>query len=136
MAPKDKGKGPGSPAEWMDHAKSDLRLANLAASDEYVRPEQACFHLQQAAEKAIKAVLLLRNIDFPLTHDIEELITIAEQSGLVLPDEVREASILSPYAVEARYPGHWFEIDDDDLRDAVRVAEATLLWAEDLLRQT
>jgi HEPN domain-containing protein len=127
MTDRRKGSITGSPAEWIEHARSDLRLARLAAADAYVRPEQACFHLQQTAEKAIKAVLLFQNIDFPLTHDIEELIIIAEQNGLAMPEEVREASILSPYAVETRYPGHWFEVADADLKYAVRVAEATLL---------
>jgi hypothetical protein len=27
MNPKGKGKDPGSPADWISHAKSDLRLA-------------------------------------------------------------------------------------------------------------
>jgi len=34
MKPK---KMPGSPQEWLSHAKSDLRLAHLAATDELVR---------------------------------------------------------------------------------------------------
>jgi hypothetical protein len=32
-------------------------LAGLAAQDRLVLPEQVCFHAQQAAEKALKAVL-------------------------------------------------------------------------------
>jgi hypothetical protein len=62
MKPK---KMPGSPQEWLNHAKSDLRLVHLAATDELMRREQACFHAQQAAEKAIKAVLVLGGIEFP-----------------------------------------------------------------------
>jgi HEPN domain-containing protein len=59
MNPK---KLPGSPQEWLSHAKSDLRLAHLAAKDELVRREQACFHAQQAAEKAIKVHPLLDSV--------------------------------------------------------------------------
>jgi hypothetical protein len=33
-------KVPGSPAEWMNHAQSDLRLAQLAAVDASIRSEQ------------------------------------------------------------------------------------------------
>lgn len=129
-----KGKIPGSPEEWMNHAESDLRLARLAAGDAYVRREQACFHLQQAAEKAIKAVLLFREVDFPLTHDIEQLLEIAEESGIDLPKDVLEGGVLSPYAVETRYPGSWFEISADDLQEAMRVAEATVTWADVTLK--
>lgn len=39
MNPKDFGKAPGSSAEWMDHAESDLRLARLAAKDCLIRRE-------------------------------------------------------------------------------------------------
>lgn len=128
MTPK--GRIPGSPEEWMDHAESDLRLARLAAGEPRVRREQACFHLQQAAEKAIKAVLLSCRIDFPLTHDIEHLLEIAEEAGLHIPEEVRESGILTPYAVETRYPGSWFEISADDLKEAMATATATVDWAK------
>jgi len=74
MNPKNTRRIPGSPEEWMSHAKSDLHLARLAASDESILLEQICYHTQQAAEKAIKAVLLFREIEFPLIHGIEELL--------------------------------------------------------------
>lgn len=110
MNPKHTGKLPGSPEEWLEHARSDLRLARLAAGDASIRREQACFHAQQAAEKAIKAVLLSRQAGFPLTHDIEELLELAERSGLPVPKPVEDAGLLTPYAVETRYPGYWLDV--------------------------
>ncbi len=117
----------------MDHAKSDMRLAHLAASDAQVRREQACFHAQQAAEKAIKAVLRSRQIEFPLTHDIEELLELAEKGGLPLMQAVREAGSLTPYAVETRYPGYWMEITASDVDEALQAAEHVLEWADRIL---
>jgi HEPN domain-containing protein len=134
MSPEIRKKVPGSPDEWLSHSKSDLRLAHLAARDEFVRREQACFHAQQAAEKAIKAVLLSRGIDFPLIHDIEQLLEIAESNGIELPDHIREVGLLTPYAVESRYPGYWFEITDADLKEALGAAELTVEWTETELR--
>lgn len=135
MSPQGKGKVsiPGSPDEWMSHAESDLRLARLAAADDSILPEQVCFHAQQAAEKAIKAVLLSRRIEFPLTHDIEQLLEIGEISGLPLPENVREAGILSPYAVETRYPGYWAEVTQADVDDALRTAEQIVSWARSVV---
>jgi len=133
MKPK---KIPGSPQEWLSHAKSDLRLAHLAAMDELVRREQTCFHAQQAAEKAIKAVLVSRGIEFPLTHDIEELLEIADTTGMTLPKEIQEAGLLTPYAVEFRYPGSWIEISEADLQEAVQAAEHAVAWAETVLLKT
>jgi HEPN domain-containing protein len=130
MNPRAKGRIPGSPSEWLSHARSDLRLAGLAISDEQVRREQLCFHAQQAGEKAIKAVLLAKAIEFPLTHDMEQLLEIAESHGMTLPADVRQAGILSPYAVEARYPGCWFEVTQTDVEEALRTAEACVEWAE------
>jgi len=36
MNPDGQRKAPNSAAEWMNHAKSDLRLAYLAVGDEFV----------------------------------------------------------------------------------------------------
>jgi len=130
MNPRHRGRAPGSPLEWLDHAKSDLRLAQLAAKDEFVRKEQVCFHAQQAAEKAIKAVLLSHNLDFPLTHDVDHLLEIAENGGLLLSEGIQESGLLTPYAVESRYPGYWFEITEDDVIEALQAAERAVGWAE------
>lgn len=134
MSPKGRGKVPGSPDDWLSHAASDLRLADLAAGDEFVRREQVCFPAQQAAEKAIKAVLLAQGIEFPLTHDIEELLEIAENGGVGLPEGVQEASMLTPYAVESRYPGYWFEITEADVKEAIQAAERAVAWADESVK--
>jgi HEPN domain-containing protein len=42
--------------EWINRARSDLALAR--AKPEGVYLEDLCFHAQQAAEKAIKALLI------------------------------------------------------------------------------
>jgi HEPN domain-containing protein len=127
---KPKGRAIGTPGDWIEHAKSDLRVARIAAADDLVRLEQVCFHAQQAAEKAIKAVLLARHLEFPLTHDIEQLLEIAERGGMLLPADVREAGMLTPYAVEVRYPGYWFEVTEDDAEEAIQAAACIVEWAE------
>lgn len=133
MNQKNHKRVPGSPAEWLSHAESDLRLARLAANDPQIIPGQVCFHAQQAAEKSIKAAMLFRGIEFPLTHDIEELLEIAEDQGFLVTEEVQEAAHLTPYAVETRYPGYCEEITKDDVKNALRIAEQTVSWAKDVL---
>ena len=44
---------PGSPDDWLRHARSDLALARSRKGRD-VLYEHLCFHAQQAAEKAIK----------------------------------------------------------------------------------
>jgi len=111
--PAGKRPPPGSPDDWLAHAESDLNLARLARDRQEILPEQVCFHAQQAAEKALKAVLVSREIEFPLVHAIQALVQIAQQSGLAVPPEVLEAVSLTPYAVVTRYPGHWEEISPE-----------------------
>ena len=104
-------------------------MARLAKDNDEILAEQVCFHAQQACEKALKAVLLLKNMEFPLVHDIEALLEIAKEGGLRLPKRVQEAGSLSPYAVEARYPGYEEEIASTDVDEAIKLAEAVVIWA-------
>jgi HEPN domain-containing protein len=50
--------------------------------------EDLCFHAQQAAEKALKAVYQRQEWKFRYTHDIEELISGLLKMGLDVPPEV------------------------------------------------
>lgn len=55
----------GDAAEWLFHAESDLRYAALGRGAPGILPNQVAFHTQQAAEKALKAVLVDASVDFP-----------------------------------------------------------------------
>jgi HEPN domain-containing protein len=136
MTPQKQGSKPqvpGSTEEWLTHAESDLNLARLAKDHTEILPEQVCFHAQQAAEKALKAVLLHQKIEFPLIHDIEALLEIATQSGVSLPSDVAEAGELTPYAVEARYPGYEEDITPEQVDKAIRLAEGVVTWARTII---
>lgn len=133
MNPPEKKRLLASPREWLVHAHSDLKLAKLGQTGQEVLPQQICFHAQQAVEKAFKAVLLLHEIDFPLTHDIEELIDILSQTGISFPPYFQNAGILTPFAVETRYPGYWGKIAEDDVIEAIDLAEKILKWVEDYI---
>lgn len=73
-------------------------LADPKASDEVIG-----FHAQQAVEKRIKAVLVGRAIPVRRTHDVAELIDLARDSGIGVPDEIEDARLLTPFAVDFRY---------------------------------
>lgn len=133
--PEEFRRVPGSPQEWLDHAESDLRSAQLAGREPSIRRELACFHAQQAAEKAIKAVPLRHGISFPPTHNIEHLLPLAERGGVAVRDEARNAGFLTPYAVETRYPGPWPEVNPSELEEALEMAEQTLVWARRLVSE-
>ena len=133
MKPPREQRAPGSPQEWLAHAESDLNLAWLAKGRKEILSEQACFHAQQASEKALKAVLLSKRIEFPLVHDLETLIELLKGNAIAFPPEVGEASSLTPYAVEARYPGHLEEVTPSDVDGAIHLADAVFRWATSIL---
>lgn len=134
MTPPLKHGPPGSSEDWLTHAESDLNLARVARERKDVLPEQACFHAQQAAEKALKAVLLFRHIEFPLVHDLKTLVDLLQKNAVALPTEINDVGSLTPYAVEARYPGHLEEITPSDVDEAIRLADVVLRWAAGILR--
>lgn len=92
--------------------------------------EDLCFDAQQAAEKAIKAVLIARGIDFLYVHDLAELLTPLELAGEVLPSSVKEAAGLTRFAVVTRYPGVIESVTAEEHAQAVASAQAVLTWAE------
>ncbi len=68
------------PREWLSRAKSNLTRAKGGVELAGVYLEDLCFDAQQAAEKALKAVLLHRKIPFPYVHDLAELVTVLQQA--------------------------------------------------------
>ncbi len=86
------------------------------------------FHCQQAVEKALKAVLAARSVEFPFTHDIGLLIQFCEDAGAPLPDALADVDRLTPFAVHMRY-GAIFG-PDLDLAVALGWVAETIGWAE------
>jgi len=84
-------------------AEGDILLVKKNVGDEEIRENILLFHLQQAVEKLLKALLSWKNVVFPRTHDIEELVELCKQEGIKLPEYVEELPELTPYAVEFRY---------------------------------
>jgi len=93
----------GAALEWLSRARSDLALARAKPKGVYL--EDLCFHAQQAAEKAIKALLICHRVQFPYVHDLAALLTLLERATGELPEHIRQAERLTQFAVRARYPG-------------------------------
>ena len=92
----------------------------------------ACFDAQQAAEKAVKAVLVHFNINFPYTHNLTDLLNLLLKAGHTIPDEVLQAGRLTEYAVEARYPPSLEKVTDEEYREALEIANHVYEWASNI----
>ncbi len=95
---------PDSPHTWLGNTDEDSRAARglLDLSPPAVGP--ACFHIQQAIEKALKALVIAKKLPMPLTHNISHLIQHRQPEPTL--DRLRaKLALTTEYAVQLRYPG-------------------------------
>ena len=114
--------------DWLRRAKSDLHLGKAGMKTKDVLFEDACFHAQQCAEKALKAFLLYLDVDFPKTHTLEVLLDLLKNNGIQIPQNVDESFELSQYAVQTRYPGEWEPVTKEETQGALERAALVLHW--------
>jgi HEPN domain-containing protein len=122
---------PDDPREWLNRARSNLARAQMKITGVYL--EDLCFGAQQAAEKAVKALLIKRGVTFPYVHDLARLVTLLEEAGQQIPELVRRAEALTRYAVVTRYPGLAEPVTEAHYQEAIVLAKAVLEWVEDHL---
>lgn len=87
---------------WLRKADSDL--ANLGLCIENNKAlDTACFHAQQAAEKALKAYLISKGVEFPRVHSLEMLLRVCAEQDAAFSQILDDAALLTPFAVGLRY---------------------------------
>lgn len=119
---------------WLRYAEDDLRTAELLLEQDGV-PRNACFQAQQAAEKAIKAIFVFLQVDFPFTHNLDRLRDLLPE-GWDAKGDFPDLANLSKWAVEPRYPGDVVEATGHDAEIAVEQARGILkATLEDLKRR-
>lgn len=104
---------------WLRWADEDLVAAGHSAVDAEVAPRVACGLAQQAAEKAIKALLVAADVDPPKSHNLMRLARMLteERASLLLEVDLEE---LTRWAIEGRYPE---DLDEATTADATRAVE-------------
>ena len=112
-------------ARWLRYAEEDLITAETYLKDPRVPPRQFCWHAQQAAEKALKAVLIFLQIDFRRTHDLEVLRDLLPESW-DLKTALPNLEDLNRWAIAARYPDDPQEATEADA--SVAVEQARVVW--------
>ena len=106
-------------ARWIAQARKDLNAARLLASPE---PSRSVFHSQQAAEKAAKAFLVVHDVPFRKTHDLNELGGQCAALNPSLAPVFKAASDLTDYAVVFRYLDAPREPDESEAVVALETA--------------
>jgi len=122
-------------AAWLKKVHADKVMARVAMSLDDPLPDQACFHAQQAGEKALKALLVALEQPVPRTHDVTLLLELVE--GVVGPQEsLREpAAVLSVFSVGPRYPMlDDPQVDRDEAERTLAYMDAILAFVESVFR--
>ncbi|MET1128618.1 MAG: HEPN domain-containing protein [Thermoproteota archaeon] len=113
--------------EWLKKAHSFLEEARDDIGRE--RYWLACFHAQQFAELALKAVLVKLVGSYPFTHSLVELLEAVEALGHSVDEELYTvAEALEKHYTRARYPGVGLAVYNR------RAAERCINYAEEIKR--
>ncbi len=84
-------------------ANDDLAMARLLARDAASPAWGIAFHVQQAVEKSLKAVLSSGGIEYPRTHSILMLLDLLSDNGWNVPIDQKRLIALTPYGTVIRY---------------------------------
>lgn len=118
-------------SQWLIKARHDLRSARRLFSDEPPILDTAAYHCQQAAEKALKAFLILHDISFPKTHLLLLLVEQCMDVDKNFEDLREAAEALTPFATEFRYPGDVLEPEPSDVEEGIEFAEKVVEFVLD-----
>ncbi|MDP4011529.1 MAG: HEPN domain-containing protein [Candidatus Roizmanbacteria bacterium] len=114
-------------SEWFAIADDDLAYANVGLKEDDFYSLIA-FHAQQAAEKYLKGFLVLHGIKPLYSHDLSILIKECAKLDPTFTEIASEADILSPFAVDIRYPVYYSSISSAQANKAVSCAEVVKIF--------
>lgn len=113
------------------HAEEDFAAARAIMRQNKPLLSGACFHAQQSAEKYLKALLILKDFDFPKTHDLPTLNTMCNDKGIFTGIAIQELVDLTEYAVRRRYPGNQPTLEE--AKEAIEIAKSIRKFARGCL---
>lgn len=116
---------------WLEFADMDADLADFTFDNMHPKPlELICYHCQQAAEKALKALFVFEfETDVPKTHDLALLVENLSERFSVDDILYNICSDLTPYGVKIRYPKEII-VDEEMTKKALFDKKRILDWVK------
>jgi len=113
-------------------AEIDLLNATILRDSSQGNTEGIGLHVQQAAEKSLKAILAFHNIHYLRTHSIAGLVRLASDNDIELPNAFLESDRYTDYATGLRYD-ELNPSDEFDFDEAVTLANECVTTAKSLI---
>lgn len=109
--------------EWLDKAERDIKSAKILKEHECGN-DVVAFHCQQAAEKLMKAYLIVKGQGLASTHSLIYLCKLCEKTDSEFKKYIRDCGFLNQYYIETRYPADTpLIIDDTETEACISIAE-------------
>lgn len=109
----------------MEASKRDVEALRGMSDASVFADEIFGFHVQQAAEKLLKAWLALLGETYPLTHDLELLFNLLQKRGVDASD-FAGLNEYTPYAVQFRYEALGLDAEPLDRQAGLTLVESLL----------
>jgi HEPN domain-containing protein len=119
---------------WLERAKSSLEISKIAVNVN-VYYEDLCYQSQQAVEKALKGLLIYYGVEPEFTHNIGILLNEVEKFEEI-PENIKESTKLTKYAIMTRYPGEYDEITKEGYEESIKIAKDCLEWIETKIKES
>jgi len=105
--------------EWLKYAENDILTAETMSK--LLKPpiEIVCYHCQQAAEKILKAFLVLKEEPVAKTHDLVFLLGKCLKFDIDFEIIKKECISLTNYGVNTRYP-NVIDLVESDMDIAIK----------------
>lgn len=126
MPPKDRLYKPAYANELLLVANNDLIAARALKQHSEVRGETVLIMVQQSIEKGLNALLCAMKKPIPMTHDLYGIVVLLGDNEV--PPRAAELEELTPYATIRRYEEGRFEITQEDISNAIGLAEEVVEW--------
>jgi HEPN domain-containing protein len=112
--------------EWLVFARRNLETAQLLIRENHYT-DVIAFDIQQATEKALKAVYAYNNESVPRIHALDVLFNYANTNIQFKNIDIKQLLTINDYYIAERYPGPRFSMPEmDEISESMKIAQTIL----------
>ena len=118
---------------WLEKADKDLEVAELLLKRKKRFVDLSCFHLQQAFEKYLKALIAYNGVFPQKTHDLGKLLNQTAKYNLKLLKFIDAANHISPFAVIPRYPDEELNLPISSVKKLIKETKRLAVLIKEII---